>query len=70
MKKILCKNILHRRKNSGGKNDNFWKMYEPQTTQNQNSFINVYRELLFFSFLPGLHIKTIFSFSEWPFYFW
>ena len=34
LKKILCKNILHRRNNSGGKNDNFSKLYEPQTTQN------------------------------------
>ena len=60
IKKFLCKNILHRRKNSGGKNDNFWKVYEPQTTKNKSSFIKVYGELLFFSFLPGLHIKTIF----------
>ena len=44
--------------------------YEPQTTQNKSSFIKDYGELLFFSFLPGLHIKTILSFSEWPFYFW
>ena len=64
IKKFLCKNILHRRKTSGGKNDNFWKVYEPQTTKNKSSFIKVYGELLFFSFLPGLHIKTIFSFSE------
>ena len=35
-------------------------MYEPQKTKNKNSFIKVYGELLFFSFLPGLHIKTIF----------
>ena len=75
IKKFLFKNILLWRKNSGGKNDNFWKMYERQTTQNKSSFskssfIKVYGELLFFSFLPGLHIKTIFSFSEWPVYFW
>ena len=30
----------------------------------KSSFLKVYGELLFFSFLPGLHIKTIFSFSE------
>ena len=36
----------------------FITVYEPQTTK--SSFIKVYGELLFFSFLPGLHIKTIF----------
>ena len=35
IKNFLCKNIFHRRKNSGGKNDNFWKVYEPQTTKKQ-----------------------------------
>ena len=45
--KILCKNILHRRKNSSGKNDNFWKIYEPQTTQNKSLIFKLSGELLF-----------------------
>ena len=39
IKIFLWKNILHWRKKSGGKNDNFWKVYEPQTTKNKSSFI-------------------------------